>query len=86
MTTYQKLSKAELIEQQQTKVVAELIGLIESGVDPWQKDWVAQSTHLNAATGHNYQCQNILILDLYMMARKYANPIWMGPLRLGNTS
>ena len=78
MTTYQKLSKAELLEQQQTKVVTELIGLIESGVDPWQKDWVAQSTHLNAATGHNYQGQNILILDLYMMARKYANPIWMG--------
>ena len=40
MTNYQKLSKAELIEQQQTKVVTELIGLIESGVDPWQKDWV----------------------------------------------
>ena len=79
MTTKTKLSPKELLKQQQSKLVNELIELMAKGKNPWQRPWNhTNATHINLATSNNYHGQNVPLLDIYMMARGYSMPLWMG--------
>ena len=69
----------EKLKQNQNKLVDELIELMRKGRNPWQRPWnPTNSTHQNLDTSNAYHGQNIPLLDIYMAARGYSMPLWIG--------
>lgn len=69
----------EKLKQNQSKLVNELIELMRKGRNPWQRPWnPTNATHQNLDTGDAYSGQNIPLLDIYMAARGYSMPLWIG--------
>ena len=61
------------------KLVAELIELMQgTALSPWQKEWCCIGTHQNPTTGNEYHGGNVALLDMYMAARVYDLPLWLG--------
>lgn len=62
------------------KLCQALVELIESGVNPWRKEWKqgASGGHRNLITGHRYQGGNPALLEMYQVARGYELPLWCG--------
>lgn len=62
------------------KLCQELINLIESGVNPWRKEWSSGSLngHRNLITGKAYQGSNPAVLEIYQCSRGYELPLWCG--------
>tara|TARA_R100001510_G_C7626152_1_gene185982 strand:+ start:73 stop:1038 length:966 start_codon:yes stop_codon:yes gene_type:complete len=62
------------------KLCQEIIQLIESGVNPWRREWRkgAAGGHRNLITGKNYQGSNPALLECYQQARGYELPLWCG--------
>jgi len=74
-----KLTANEKLKQNQNKLVDELIELMRKGRNPWQRPWnPTNSTHQNLDTGNAYHGQNVPLLDIYMAARGYSMPLWIG--------
>ena len=63
------------------KLVEELINLMESGKNPWIKEWDCRNggKHQNLHTGHIYSGQNPALLSFYQVARSYPLPLWVPP-------
>jgi antirestriction protein ArdC len=64
------------------KMVAQLCGLIESGVNPWRKEWKGSGAHRNLLTGHVYTGCNPAILEWGQAARQSDYSLWVGPSML----
>ena len=62
------------------KLVAELITLMESGKQPWRKEWDCTNggKQQNILSHHIYTGQNPALLAFYQMARGYPLPLWAG--------
>ena len=62
------------------KLCNELVEMIESGVNPWRKEWISSAAdyHQNLITGHQYRGANVLVLCAYMAARGYELPYFVG--------
>jgi len=61
------------------KLCAELIGAMESGVNPWRKPWNAQhGQHRNPVSGAVYSGANPIVLELAMALRSTDLPLWCG--------
>ena len=61
------------------KLCAELVALLEKGVNPWRKEWkpCSGSGFFNLASGHEYRGCNPSILAMYMAARAYELPLFL---------
>ena len=53
------------------KLVSSLVELLESGVNPWRKEWDCQASgnHRNLLTGHEYRGSNPALLEFQMAVR-----------------
>jgi antirestriction protein ArdC len=62
------------------KLVEELINLMESGKQPWRKEWDCTNggKQQNILSHHIYTGQNPALLAFYQMARGYPLPLWAG--------
>lgn len=61
------------------KLAADLIALLEQGVNPWRRPWVGhQGEHRNLLTGHQYRGSNPLLLEVGNLSRGNTLPLWMG--------
>jgi antirestriction protein ArdC len=62
------------------KLVAQLVELMNAGVNPWRKEWTGQqsSRHINLATGKPYQGCNPAVLQFQMAARGSTLALWCG--------
>jgi hypothetical protein len=61
------------------KLAADLIALMEQGVNPWRRPWVGtQGEHRNLLTGHQYRGGNPLLLEVGNLSRGNTLPLWMG--------
>lgn len=60
------------------KLVAALVALLESGVNPWRKEWSTHGAHRNLLTGHVYRGANPAMLEMYSAAKGAALPLWVG--------
>ena len=62
------------------KICAEIIALIEKGVNPWQKPWTAQTSgnYRNLITGHLYSGANTALLIMYEVSRGYTSNLYVG--------
>lgn len=62
------------------KLVEELINLMESGKQPWRKEWDCTNAgkQQNILSHHIYTGQNPALLAFYQMARGYPLPLWAG--------
>ena len=62
------------------KLVEELITLMESGKQPWRKEWDCTNggKQQNILSHHIYTGQNPALLAFYQMARGYPLPLWAG--------
>ncbi len=62
------------------KLTEALIELLESGVNPWQKDWslCTSGVHRNLITGDPYRGSNPALLELWSACRGYSHPLWCG--------
>lgn len=63
------------------KLTASLIELLQSGVNPWRRDWaqLGQSgSHRNLITGQNYRGSNPAVLEMWSACRGYSLPLWLG--------
>ena len=63
------------------KLCAELVQLLEAGVNPWRRDWAKQGQqgqHRNLLTGANYRGSNPAVLEMYSACRGFALPLWLG--------
>jgi antirestriction protein ArdC len=61
------------------KLAADLIDLLERGVNPWRRPWVGhQGEHRNLLTGHQYRGGNPLLLEVGNLSRGNTLPLWMG--------
>ena len=62
------------------KLCQEIVQLIESGVNPWRREWRKGSVngHRNLITGKNYQGSNPALLECYQQVRGYELPLWCG--------
>tara|TARA_B100000287_G_scaffold172773_1_gene162965 strand:- start:1504 stop:2448 length:945 start_codon:yes stop_codon:yes gene_type:complete len=62
------------------KLVAELIALMESGKQPWRKEWDCTNggNQQNILSHHIYTGQNPALLSFYQIARGYPLPLWAG--------
>ena len=61
------------------KLAADLIALMEQGVNPWQRPWVGHNgEHRNLLTGHQYSGGNPLLLEVGNLSRGNTLPLWMG--------
>jgi len=62
------------------KLVEELITLMESGKQPWRKEWDCTNggNQQNILSHHIYTGQNPALLAFYQMARGYPLPLWAG--------
>jgi antirestriction protein ArdC len=62
------------------KLTERLIELMESGVNPWRKEWQGQkaSQHVNIATGQPYRGCNPSMLHFQMQLRGSGLALWCG--------
>ena len=62
------------------KLVSSLVELLESGVNPWRKEWDCQASgnHRNLLTGHEYRGSNPALLEFQMAVRGSTIPLWLG--------
>ena len=62
------------------KLCQALVELIESGVNPWRREWRKGSGggHRNLVTGKSHQGGNPALLECYQVARGYELPLWCG--------
>ena len=62
------------------KLVEELITLMESGKQPWRKEWDCTNggKQQNFLNHHFYTGQNPALLAFYQMSRGYPLPLWTG--------
>jgi antirestriction protein ArdC len=61
------------------KLAADLIALMEQGVNPWRRPWVGHNgEHRNLLTGHQYRGGNPLLLEVGNLSRGNTLPLWMG--------
>jgi antirestriction protein ArdC len=61
------------------KLAADLIALMEQGVNPWRRPWVCHNgEHRNLLTGHQYRGGNPLLLEVGNLSRGNTLPLWMG--------
>ena len=62
------------------KLVEELIALMESGKEPWRKEWDCTNggKQQNIISHHIYTGQNPALLSFYQIARGYPLPLWAG--------
>lgn len=62
------------------KLCERMIELIESGVNPWRKEWkgLKHSQHLNLITGNAYHGGNPMMLEWQAAAAGYNTPLWAG--------
>ena len=60
-------------------LVAGLIDLMESGTNPWQREWTAASAvpHMNLTTKQPYKGSNPALLELQMQMRGSSLPLWI---------
>ena len=79
MATATKKRKTYDGPKPEEKLVKELVELMQSTeLSPWQKEWCCIGTHQNPTTGNDYHGGNVALLDMYMAARVYDLPLWMG--------
>jgi antirestriction protein ArdC len=84
MTYTKKAPKSKKVDKEfkspEEKLCERLISLIESGVNPWRKEWdtVNNGRHRNFITGKNYHGSNPMMLEFQMMFGGYSLPIWAG--------
>jgi antirestriction protein ArdC len=61
------------------KLAADLIALMEQGINPWRRPWVGHhGEHRNLLTGHQYRGGNPLLLEVGNLSRGNTLPLWMG--------
>ena len=61
------------------KLAADLIALMEQGINPWRRPWVGHNgEHRNLLTGHQYRGGNPLLLEVGNLSRGNTLPLWMG--------
>ena len=62
------------------KLCERMIQLIESGVNPWRKEWKGQkfSRHTNLVTGAAYHGGNPMMLEWQAALAGYNSPLWAG--------
>jgi antirestriction protein ArdC len=62
------------------KLCERMIELIESGVNPWRKEWKGQkySGHINLITGNAYHGGNPMMLEWQAALAGYITPLWAG--------
>lgn len=61
------------------KLCAELVAVMEAGVNPWRKPWRAeQGHHRNPVSGAVYSGANPIVLELAMCVRGTDLPLWVG--------
>lgn len=78
-TTTRKGRKAYDGPTPEEKLAADLIALMEQGVNPWRRPWVGhQGEHRNLLTGHEYRGGNPLLLEVGNLSRGNSLPLWMG--------
>ena len=80
MTFTKTRSKATKKLTPEQKIVNEIIKLIEKGVNPWQKEWTAQTSgnYRNLLTGHLYSGANTALLIMYEVSRGYTSNLYVG--------
>lgn len=54
-----------------------ILAALESGVAPWQCDWLAHGGDPTRVTGERYRGINVLLLGMSAMSQGFANPHWM---------
>ena len=73
--------KAKTQTENYARLVEGTIKLLERGVAPWRKDWIAprgpNGRHHNGATGHQYKGFNPFALDVAAMAHGYESRAWL---------
>ena len=76
-TTTRPKTKKQTPEE---KICSEVIKLLESGVQPWQKEWTTSTSasYRNFITGHKYSGANIALLSLYESVRGYRSTLYCG--------
>ena len=79
-TKYKTSSRVHSGPTAEEKLCQALVELIESGVNPWRKEWKegASGGHRNLITGNRYQGGNPALLECYQVARGYELPLWCG--------
>lgn len=82
-TTTRKQSKSRKTYEGPTaeeKLCQAIVELIESGVNPWRREWRKGlgGGHCNLITGKSYQGSNPALLECYQVARGYELPLWCG--------
>lgn len=65
------------------KLTAELVAMLEAGVNPWRREWEETGAggggaFRNLLTGHVYRGCNPLLLAMYCGARGYGMPLFVG--------
>ena len=61
------------------KLCADLISMMEAGVNPWRKPWKGeQGQHRNPISGAIYSGANPIVLELAMSLRGSDLPLWCG--------
>ncbi len=79
MATATKKRKTYDGPKPEEKLVAELIELMQgTALSPWQREWCCIGSHQNPTTGNEYHGGNVALLDMYMAARVYDLPLWLG--------
>ncbi len=78
-TTTRKGRKAYAGPTPEEKLAADLIALMEQGVNPWRRPWVGHNgEHRNLLTNHQYRGGNPLLLEVGNLSRGNTLPLWMG--------
>ena len=80
MTTKNRSKSKSNKPSPEEKLVAELITLMESGKQPWRKEWDCTNggNQQNILSHHIYTGQNPALLSFYQIARGYPLPLWAG--------
>jgi antirestriction protein ArdC len=80
MTTKNRSKSKSNKPTPEEKLVAELITLMESGKQPWRKEWDCTNggNQQNILSHHIYTGQNPALLSFYQIARGYPLPLWAG--------
>jgi antirestriction protein ArdC len=68
------------LESKICEVGDRLLSLLESGIEPWGKDWVLRQggSFVNAATGRAYRGQNTVFLMIDVILRGYQSRFYLG--------
>ena len=80
MTTTTKQTPRKSRRDYEADLVNGLIELMQSGTNPWQKDWISRFSdpaHRNLINGHRYSGSNPALLELQMQLRGVDCPLWV---------